>query len=1023
MTPQLPAMTPPQFIAKWRDVEFGEKQASQEMFLDICALIGHPTPVAYGSPDAFTFEKWVPGGFADAYLEDRFGWEFKGSDDQLPGAFNQLLRYQVYLKTPPLLIVSSFRRIQIRTNFPGMETVLHEIPIVELDQEGQRARLRNCFFAPDEFRPDRSVEDVTRETAELFRDIVADMERHTDDPERLARYLNRIVLCLYAEDAGLLPENVLADILTANRQRPDLSNRAIANLFEQMAGGGLFGPHEIAHFNGDLFRPDEPVELSPNAVQRLGEAVSKNWRNIEPSIFGTLFERALDASQRARLGAHYTSADDIMLVINPVVMDPLEREWDAARQEIEELLEGPGSSEAGLSGLRNLPDYSPQSRQSENLENPDSDNPTDRALARLLQFQERLAGVTVLDPACGSGNFLYLALRGLLDLEKRVIDFAAAQDWHGLSPTVKPNQMRGLEINPYAAELARTALWIGYIQWHQANGFPYIQSPILTPLDTIRQTDAILDLSDPDNPTEPEWPAAEFIVGNPPFLGHFPFRESLGDEYVNAVYGLYGNRIPNSSDLCCYWFEKARGQIESGATQRAGLLATQAIRFQSNRRALARIKETGDIFAAISDKDWVLDGATVHTSIICFDDGSETARSLDGRDVVKINADLTAGADVTKAKALPENSGISFMGDIKVGPFEITADVADEVLRQRNPHGKPNSDVVKRWMIGRDINQRPRDMWIIDFGIDMSESDAALYEAPFEYVLANVKPLRDKNRDQRFRNYWWLHGRPRIEMRQALTGMEHYIGTSMVSRHRMFAWIDGDVLPDATIIVFARDDDYFFGVLQSRIHTLWASAMGTQLREAESGLRYTPTTCFETFPFPEPTGQQREAIALAAAELNRLRENDTRTLTNLYNARPTWLDNAHAVLDAAVADAYGWPADLGDEEILERILALNLERAGETTRSRPTETVQRSDDVETKVEGMLEYRQMVSRMRQEIELLTEEHPNQWVAMAPDGGLFVASTMEELLAELDKRGLRDVNVVIEFLDYNIATLTP
>ena len=311
MTPQLPTMTPQQFIGKWAaggGLAFGEKQASQEMFLDVCALVGHPTPVAYGDADAFTFEKWVPGGFADAYLEDRFGWEFKGGDDQLPGAFNQLLRYQVYLKTPPLLIVSSFRRIQIRTNFPGMETVLHEIPIAELEQEGQLARLRNCFFAPDEFRPNRSVEDVTRETAELFRDIVADMEQsatadfqrthnnvspYSDTgPERLARYLNRIVFCLYAEDAGLLPDGILSDILNANRQRPDLSNRAIANLFEQMAGGGLFGAHEIAHFNGDLFRPDEPVELSASAMQRLGEAVSKNWRNIEPSIFGTLFERA-----------------------------------------------------------------------------------------------------------------------------------------------------------------------------------------------------------------------------------------------------------------------------------------------------------------------------------------------------------------------------------------------------------------------------------------------------------------------------------------------------------------------------------------------------------------------------------------------------------------------------------------------------------------------------------------------------------------------------------------------------------
>ena len=564
MTPLMPTITPQEFVERWRDAGFGERQGAQSFFNDLCALLGHPTPAAYGNPEVFTFEKWVPGGFADAYLEDRFGWEFKGSDDQLPGAFNQLLRYQVYLKTPPLLVVSSFRRIQIRTNFPGMETVLHEIPVVELAQPEQLARLRNVFFAPGEFRPVRSVEDVTRETAELFRDIVADMEQHIDDAERLARYLNRIVFCLYAEDAGLLPDGILSDILNANRQRPDLSNRAIANLFEQMAGGGLFGAHEIAHFNGDLFLPDEPVELSATAMQRLGEAVARNWRNIEPSIFGTLFERALDASQRARLGAHYTGADDIMLVIDPVVLAPLEREWEAARGEIEELL---SSSESGFSGFEDYQDYGRQSGQSDNPVNLDSD--ASSARQRLEAFRQRLASVTVLDPACGSGNFLYLALRGLLDLEKRVIDFAAAQGWSAIggTPTVQPNQMLGLEINPYAAELARTALWIGYIQWHQSNGFPYTQSPILTPLDTIRQTDAILDLTDADNPAEPEWPAAEFIVGNPPFLGATSHSANRGRNiYVDAP--VPAIRQPDTQLqrlLCCYWFEKARGQMVEAA--------------------------------------------------------------------------------------------------------------------------------------------------------------------------------------------------------------------------------------------------------------------------------------------------------------------------------------------------------------------------------------------------------------------------------------------------------------------------
>ena len=860
MTPQLPTMTPQEFAGRWHDAGFGERQGAQSFFNDLCGLVGHATPAAYSDPEAFTFEKWVPGGFADAYFEEHFGWEFKGQDAQLDSAFDQLLRYQVHLKTPPLLIVSSFETIRIQTNFPGMETARYDVGIAELEQPDRLGLVRDAFFAPQRYRERlRSVDAVTCETASLFQSIVVDMEARNEDTERLARYLNQLVFCLYSEDSGLLPEGLFTRIVAQHYREPATFDEAIRSLFRLMATGGHAGADQIAQFNGDLFNVVDTVELSTVALQRLGEACERNWRDIEPSIFGTLFERALDASKRAQTGAHYTGADDIELVVKPVVMTPLRREWQETRAAIDKLLDSEQESNAAIATTQRT-GFEPLTALATALRTT--------AWEQLDAFRQRLASVKVLDPACGSGNFLYIALRSLLDLEREVIDFAAVHGWHGLTPSVQPDQMLGLEINHYAAELARTALWIGYIQWHHANGFRYTQQPLLIPLDTIRQTDAILDLTDPDNPAEPEWPAAEFIVGNPPFLGHFPFRDSLGDEYVEAVYGVYGNRIPNSSDLCCYWLEKARWQIETGAAKRAGLLATQAIRFQSNRRVLTRIKETGDIFAAIADQDWVLAGATVHTSIICFDNGTEAEHVLDGHLVAAINADLRAGANLSQAKTLEENSGLSFMGDIKVGPFEITRESADEMLSNPNPHGKPNSDVVKRWMIGRDINQRPRNMWIIDFGTNMAVDNAALYEKPFEYIRDQVKPGRDNNRDQRFRNYWWLHGRPRIEMRDALGGLKRYIGTSMVSRHRMFAWINREVLPDATIIVFARDDDYFFGVLQSRIHLEWAAATGSQLREAQSGMRYTPTTCFETFPFPRPTEEQRETIGAAAAELN-----------------------------------------------------------------------------------------------------------------------------------------------------------
>ena len=901
MTPLAPTITPQEFVARWQETSFGESQGSQSFFNDLCGLVGHPTPAEYQDDERFTFQKRVPGGFADAYYEEHFGWEFKGKDAQLDGAFDQLLRYQVHLKTPPLLIVSSFRTLRIQTNFPGMETERYDVGIDELTRPERLDLLRDVFFAPERFRERlRSVDAVTRETASLFQSIVEDMETRNEDPQRLARYLNQLVFCLYSEDAGLLPDGLFSRIVRQHYRDPANFDEAIRGLFEAMGEGKFYGPDRVAHFNGDLFNTVDTVELSTVALQRLGEACKSNWRDIEPSIFGTLFERALDASKRAQTGAHYTGADDIALVVEPVVITPLRLEWDEAQREIDGMLD---EDERGA------------------------------ALARVDAFRERLASVKVLDPACGSGNFLYIGLRSLLDLEREVIDFATVQDWHGLAPKVQPDQMLGLEIDHYAAELARTALWIGYIQWHQANGFPYMQRPILTPLDTIRQTDAILDLSDPYNPAEPEWPKAEFIVGNPPFLGGKRLRTGLGDEYVDRLFEQYRGRVPGEADLVCYWFEKARQAIEAGTAKRAGLLATQAIRGGANRRVLQHIKETGDIFMAWSDHPWVLEGAAVQISIVGFDDGSDSERELDGQPTPAINANLTVGVDLTTAKRLQENRGIAFMGDTKGGPFDIPNELAQTMLGSSNPVSHSNRDVVRPWVNGEDITDCPKGMWIVDFN-DMSLEQACLYEAPFEYVNTHVRPEREKSKSKVVS--WWLHERPRPAMRKALHGLERFIVTPRVSKHRIFAWIGHETLADSATIAFARSDDYTFGVLHSRFHQLWALAMGTQL---ETRPRYTPTTCFETFPFPKPTQEQWDAIGAAAAELNCRREgwlnpeqvNETelskRTLTNLYNETPTWLMNIHARLDAAVADAYGWPADLSEGDILERLLTLNMERA------------------------------------------------------------------------------------------------
>ena len=929
--PHSQAITPQQFIAKWRRSRGQESAGAQEWFLDLCRVVGHGTPGELDPQQQwFTFERSVREasgrhGRADVYKLGYFAWEFKGLHRNLDDAYAQLQRYREALSNPPILVVSDFRTIVVHTNFTNKVSEVHTILLDDIGEPESLDILRKVFFNPAELEPDITPDDVTRETADIFADIAISMRERGVDSLEVARFLNRLVFCFFAQDVRLLPDGILSDLCNKFSSDPSEFDGALNELFRRMEQGGRFGVQLIHKFNGDLFKDSNTVRMNKVELEKLAEATVPNWAHIDPSIFGTLFERVVDPEKQNLIGVEYTTESDILTVINPVILDQLRVEWQELQGKVGALML--------LDGLRD----------------------EEKASGLLRKFQSSLSSLTVLDPACGSGNFLYVVLRQLRDLEKEILSLAAEHGFTDFLPQVSPEQFYGIERDAYASDLARTSLWIGHLQWSIENGFPYDHDPVLGDLNTIERRDAILERDQEGNLLEPEWPAVDYIVGNPPFLGHVSFREQIGDTDADALYALYGDRIPNSSDLCCYWFEKARAQIEATNCRRAGLLATQSIRFQTNRPVLERIKQSGDMFHVISDQEWRSgdpNSANVHISIICFDDGSESFRMLDGIRTSNINADLTSGPDLTRAIQLAENSDVSFMGEIKVGPFEISRDIAEEMIRKPNPHGKPNSDVVKHWMIGRDINQTNSDMWIIDFGNDMSESEASLYEAPFEYVVANVKPDRVNNRMRRRAERWWIHGSPAPRMRNALKDLSRYIGTSQVSRHRVFSFIDGDVLPDHTIIVFARDDDYFLGILHSHIHTHWAASIGSQLRESESALRYTSTTCFETFPFPRPTDEQRDSIATAASELDQLRENwlnptdmlgqpalpadrlRRRTLTNLYNAYPSWLANAHAKLDEAVADAYGWPSDLNDEQILDRLLALNLRRAAEEEEER-----------------------------------------------------------------------------------------
>lgn len=939
-------MTVQQFQQKWRDArQLKERSASQSHFNDLCRMLGMPSPTDEDPAGTYyTFERGAGKsgggqGWADVWYRDRFAWEYKGQHANLKKAYDQLLQYREDLENPPLLVVSDLDRFEVHTNFTGTAKKVYAFDLETIDQPENLAVLRALWADPASLKPETTIEAVTEEAAARFGALAGALHARGIAPERAAHFLVQLLFCLFAEDAGLLPKGVFTKLLALGARYPEAFPDQVTALLAAMRDGGFFALDRIAHFNGGLFAAIDVVPLTKEELRGLAGAASLNWGSVEPAIFGTLFERSLDPGKRAQLGAHYTGRRDIERVVEPVVMAPLRRRWDEVRVEADSLKaawESAAAAAARKSGQARARDQA-VGRAREAFQ------------AKLAGFLEELSTLRILDPACGSGNFLYVALAALLDLEKEVITYGAANGLTVMYPSVRPLQLHGLEVNSYARELAQVVVWIGYLQWMIDNGFLGQPDPVLEPLETIRLQDALLDLSDPENPKEAVWPEADFIIGNPPFLGGNRIRQELGDEYLDDLFHVYHARVPRFADLVCYFFEKARAEVVARRSERAGLLATNSIRGGVNRTVLDRIKESGDIFMAWDDEPWILNGAAVRISIIGFDDGTEAERWLDGEPVARINADLTGAADVSGAEPLAENDGLAFTGIKKTGPFDVPGDLARVWLAlPSNPNGRTNADVLRQVFNGMDITRRSRDVWIVDFGVNLPENEAMLYEAPFDHVRQYVKPERDKSRDAKLRRDWWLHERPRPEMREALASLSRFLVTPAVAKHRLFVWVDSAVLPDHQLNIFARQDDYLFGVLQSRAHEVWSLRMGTWLGKGNDP-RYTPTTCFETFPLPWPPGKEAwrdprlHAIAHAANDLNELRERwlnppdaseaelKKRTLTNLYNQRPAWLARAHAALDRAVWAAYDWddpdPAEVSDEEILGRLLALNQARA------------------------------------------------------------------------------------------------
>jgi pimeloyl-ACP methyl ester carboxylesterase len=717
-------MTPHEFIAKWKPVDLSERSACQQHFLDLCELLGQPKPAAADPEGAwYTFEKGVHKteggqGWADAWMKNHFGWEYKGKHRDLKAAYTQLQQYREALENPPLLVVCDLDRFEIHTNFTGTITRVFAFDLDGLAQPANLDVLRKLFTDPDALKPGKTTEALTKEAAEHIGQVADGMWQRGIPAHDAAHFLMKLIFCMFAEDIGLLPNKVFTKALAAAKKTPDRLAKVLKDLFEAMAHGGYFGADEILYFNGGLFADSAVIDLQAREIERLNVVCQFDWSDVEPSIFGTLFERTLDPAKRSQIGAHYTSRDDILTLLEPVMMAPLRREWDAIKAKCDALFVK--LREAGPKQSTRRKDSKPRR---------DFDQ-------TIREFVERLAHVTVLDPACGSGNFLYVAINLLLDLEKEVIAYASTRGVTQL-PQVRPTQLAGIELNEYAQQLAQIVIWIGYLQWMHHNGFNPPNNPVLEPIESIRRMDAIIDMSDSEHPIEPEWPSAEFIVGNPPFLGSRRLRINLGDDYVGKLFRVYRDRISKSADLCCYWFEKARHQIETGRSSRAGLLATQSIRGGASRRVLDRIRQSGDIYFAVSDRNWILEGAMVHVSLIGFDDGSETTRTIDGQPVAEILSTLSSQAAATTARPLRRNENVSFQGVTPMGPFDVPEATALQFLRDVNPNRYPNSDVVRPWANGADLIDGRQDRWVIDFPASLLEPEASAYTSPFEYARKN----------------------------------------------------------------------------------------------------------------------------------------------------------------------------------------------------------------------------------------------------------------------------------------------
>ena len=984
---------------RWAGVPAAERANAQSYLRDLCEALGVPAPLPAGSGYEFelpvklvTRDGTETNGFVDCYKVGHFILEAKdvqggASDVALRRAYGQARQYAAHdpsgTAPPYLLVLDVAKTLLVYHRWGGVYQGFaagHRIDLPTLDQRPADIELlRDIWTQPTKRDPRQHAQAVTQEIAAKLATLAATLEDRGFEPERVARFLMRVVFSCFAEDVDLLPRDAFRQtVQNAGVQGdPALFQRALGSLWQTMDSGGLFGFENILQFNGHFFKDAEVLPLEREEIALVLEAARADWRDVEPSIFGTLLTRALDPVERHRLGAEYTPRAFIERLVRPTVEEPVRERWTAVQAEVLQLRE--------------------------------TGKAKDRAAAeqRLREFLGWLQGLRVLDPACGSGNFLYVTMHVLKDLEYEVVRELEALTGHAelRMEEIGPKNFLGIEVKPWAREIAELTLWIGFHQYWKRHHHVQPPEPVLLDTGTLELRDAVLawdtvrhvpekDRLDPTpritHPVTGElvpdpattlpymehvwarpapWPEADFIVGNPPFAGAFRQREMFGDGYVDSLRQAYPD-VPDTADYVAYWWHRAAMAVASGRTVRAGLITTNSLTQRQNRAVIAHAEsKRARVTWAIPDHVWFdgTDSAEVRVAMTVLARDPRDARLVTVEKVEKIggdvavvsevrvsrlNHDLTAHADVAQAvqEPLRANASLSSPGfKLHGSGFILEADEASRLLTAHPDHVA----VVKEYRNGKDLTARPRGVSLIDFGLG-EEAEARAFPAAFDIVRDRVFPERAVNPRAVYANYWWRFGEPRRELRAALAGLPRYIATPETSKHRVFVFLDQTVAPDNSVIAIATDDAYHLGVLSSRIHIIWALAAGGRMGVRDTP-RYNKGSCFDPFPFPDaPPALRAEIGAMAehieAHRARALQTNPDATLMKVYDiveairrgerlnegqqalhtiAACGVLRDLHDALDQLVARAYGWSWPEPPALVLERLVALHDRRREE----------------------------------------------------------------------------------------------